>query len=142
MMNGMGPPAPMAPGMGPPPPQAGASGMDKTMYEMRLAQIKQMPPGPEQDAAIAALSADYAGMQSAAEDQQAFGAKAALMGSPDAIQTGGKYGTTVAANPLEHMAAGLRTYKGYKDMGDAQESMSDMSMQKQQALRDLLKAGL
>ncbi len=136
----MGPPAP-APQMGPPAPApGGGGGMDQTMYQQRLAQIQAMPPGPEKDAALAALSADYEGQQTAAAQQMKLGADMASQGAPGVTQLGGKYATAVAANPLEHMAAGLRTYKGMKDMKEAKETTSGLSKQKQKGLMDLLRA--
>ena len=140
-MNGMGPPAPGPAPMGPPaPPMAGAQNPNQTMMEARRAQIMAMPEGPEKDAAIAALVADYQGLGAAAEDQQSFGAKAALMDMPEGVQTGGKYGTYVAASPLEHLAAGLRTYGGYKDMGQARDARQKLADEKQAAMVALLKA--
>lgn len=134
-------PQPPAPQMGPQPPAAGG-GMDQTIYQQRLAQIKAMPPGPEKEAALAALSADYAGQQAAATQQMNLGAEMASQGAPGVTQLGGKYATAVAANPLEHMAAGLRTYKGYKDMKEAKETAGGLSQQKQKSLMDLLRSAL
>lgn len=136
MMQPMGPPAP-TPQMGPPAPSGG--GMDDTMYQRRLAEIQAMPPGPEKDAALAALARDYEGEQAAAQTQQKIGAEMVAMGAPQAIQTGGKYGTTVAANPLEHLAAGLRTFKGGRDMKEAREKFGELSQSKQKSLADLLR---
>lgn len=140
MMQNMGPPAP-TPQMGPPAPAAGG-GMDQTMYQKRLAEIQAMPPGPEKDAALAALARDYEGEQSAAMAQQKIGAELMSMGAPKATQTGGRYGTTVAASPVEHLAAGLRTYKGGKDMKEAREMLSSGSKDKKQALLDMLRSAL
>ena len=135
-------PQPPTPQMGPPAPAAGGGGMDETMYQARLAQIQAMPPGPEKDAALAALAADYKGMQAANTQQMKIGADMASQGAPGVTQLGGKYATAVAANPLEHMAAGLRTYKGMKDMREAKESAGTLSKQKQKSLMDMLRAAL
>lgn len=138
MAMGMGPPAPGPAPMGPP----GAGDMQKTMMEAYYAQIQGMPEGPEKSAALAALVKSYPELGGIAEDQQSFGAKAALMPMPEGTQTGGKYGTYVAASPLEHMASGLRTYKGYKDMGEAKTAREELAMEKQAAMAALMKAGL
>lgn len=135
-------PQPPTPQMGPPPPTAGAGGTTDTMYQQRLAQIRAMPPGPQQEAALAALSRDYQGEQTAAQDQMRYANEAINQGQPGVTQTGGRFGTTVAANPLEHMAAGLRSYKGYKDMAESKETMKTGSADKQAALLAMLRSAL
>lgn len=141
MMNPQGPMPPTIQ-QGPMPPAPGGGTPSASMYQQRLAQIKAMPPGPQQEAALAALSRDYEGEQTAARDQMKYGNEAAMKGGSDPMKTGGRFGTTVARNPLEHIADGLRTYKGYKDMKDAQATMKSGSTDKQQALLDMLRAAL
>ena len=116
--------------------------MDQTMYEAYFSQINAMPDGPEKRAAQAALVRSYADEQKMAQNQNDFGAEAALMAMPEGTQTAGKYGTYVAANPLEHLAAGLRTYKGYKDMGDSRDQMKELAAEKQKALQAMQAAML
>ncbi len=113
-----------------------------SVYQQRLAQIKAMPPGPQQDAALAALARDYQGENDLASKQMDYAQEAIGAGTPEATQTGGRFGTTVAANPLQHLASGLRTYKGYKDMSEAQDTMKTGSKAKQEALMAMLRAGL
>jgi hypothetical protein len=137
----MGPMQP-APQMGPMPPAPGGGATSDSMYQQRLAQIKAMPPGPQQEAALMALSRDYEGEQTAARDQMKYGNEAAMKGGSDPMKTGGRFGTTVARNPLEHIADGLRTYKGYKDMGEAQDTMKTGSADKQKALLAMLRSAL
>jgi hypothetical protein len=115
------------------------AGQDNSILEMRKAEIQAMPPGPEQDAALAALVQDYEGELGAANRQQDIGMEMATMGQPQGMQAGGTY---VAANPLEHMAAGLRSFKGYRDMRDAKKAQKGISAGKQQALIDLLRSGI
>jgi hypothetical protein len=140
----MNPQGPMPPTMhqGPMPPAPGGGTQTESMYQQRLAQIKAMPPGPQQEAALMALSRDYEGEQTAARDQMRYGNEAAMQGGSDPMKTGGRFGTTVARNPLEHMADGLRTYKGYKDMSEAQDVMKSGSDDKQRALIAMLRAAL
>jgi hypothetical protein len=140
-MGPMGPTAPR-PQMGPPAPTAGAGGTTDSMYQQRLAQIRAMPEGPEKAAALEALARDYEGEESLASAQMKYGAQAAGGGGLDPLTTGGRFGTTVARSPLEHAAQGLRTYKGYKDMGEAKETMQGGSASKKQALLDMLRSAL
>jgi hypothetical protein len=127
----------------PVPGAPGGGAQTDSMYQQRLAQIKLMPPGsPQQEAALAALSRDYEGEQTAARDQMRYGNQAAMKGGSDPMKTGGRFGTTVARNPLEHIADGLRTYKGYKDMGEAQDTMKSGSTDKQKALLAMLRSAL
>ncbi len=119
-----------------------AAPLDKTMYEKRMAQIAALPPGPAKDQAIAELTASYADMGSAADSQRAAGVEATMADMPGGMNTAGKYGTYVAASPLEHLASGLRAYKGYKDISEADAQQELMAKQKQQALERMLRAGL
>ena len=116
--------------------------MSDTVYQQRLQQIQQMPPGPEREAALAALSRDYAGLQAAAQTRQQRGYEMASEKGPQGTELGGKYSTYVAANPLEHLASGLRRYKGYKDMREADEELGTLSEDKQKTLADLLRSAL
>ncbi len=116
--------------------------MDQSMYEAYLSQIEAMPDTPEKQKALAALVRSYKEEQAIAQNQSDFGAEAALMPGAQGTQTGGKYGTYVAANPLEHLASGLRTYKGYKDMGEARDNMKEMALEKQKALQAMQAAML
>ena len=132
----MQPTAPAAPTGAPQPPMA------NTIYQQRLAQIKAMPPGPQQEAALAKLARDYQGEQAAAAQQSRQGMEMSGAQTPRGTQTGGRYGTYVAANPLEHLATGLRQYKGYKGMEKAEDKLEGLSKDKQAALIALLRAGL
>ncbi len=117
--------------------------MANTIYQQRLAQIKAMPPGsPEQQAALAKLARDYQGEQAAAAQQSRQGMEMSGAQTPRGTQTGGRYGTYVAANPLEHLASGLRQYKGYKGMKKAEDKLEGLSKDKQAALIALLRSGL
>jgi hypothetical protein len=111
---------------------------DNSVMELRKAEIQAMPPGPEKDAALAELVRDYEGELGSANRQQDFGMEMATMGQPEGMQAGGTY---VAAHPLEHMAAGLRSFKGYRDMRDAKREQKSMSAAKQEAMMKLLRAG-
>ena len=101
-----------------------------------------MPDGPEKDAALTALARDYEGEATLASAQMNYGAEAAGAGGLDPMKTGGRFGTTVARSPLEHAAQSLRTYKGYKDMAEAKDTMKTGSASKQQALLDMLRSAL
>ena len=114
------------------------AGTDNSILEMRKAQIEAMPPGPDKDAALAALVRDYEGELRAADSQSAQGFEMANMGQPQGMHAGGTY---VAANPLEHMAAGLRAFKGNRDVRDARSAQKEMSAAKQQAMMQILRAG-
>lgn len=102
--------------------------MDKDMLEARLAEIRQMPPD-QQAAALAALSRDYQAEQADLESQREFGmdqagtgiAKGAIAGP-----SGNPYTAYMAASPLEHLASGLRTYKGMKDIRESRDSMKKL----------------
>ena len=114
------------------------AGQDNSILELYKAEIQAMPPGPEKDAALAALVRDYEGELGSANRQQDFGMEMATMGQPEGMQAGGTY---VAANPLEHMAAGLRSFKGYSDMNEAKQMQKTLSAAKQQAMMQMLRAG-
>ncbi len=116
--------------------------MSESIYQQRLAEISAMPDGPEKDAALAALARDYEGEADLAGAQMKYGNQAVEAGAPGVTQTGGRFGTTVAANPLEHIASGLRTYGGYKDMREAKDAMKSGSADKQKALLDMLSSAL
>ena len=137
----MGPQAP-SPQMGPMPPQA-PGGIDETAKQKRIAEIRAMPPGSvQQQQAIDDFSRDYGGLQSAAQDQMRYANQAINQGQPEATRTGGRFGTTVAANPLAHIASGLRSYRGYKDMAEAKDTQKKNSEMQQRARAALLRAGL
>ena len=135
-------PYPPKPQMGPLAPTAGAGGTTESMYQQRLAEIRAMTDPAQQQAALEALARDYEGESALAAAQMKYGADAAGAGGLDPMTTGGRFGTTVARNPLEHAAQGLRTYKGYKDMADARDTMKSGSSSKKQALLDMLRSAL
>ena len=114
------------------------AGTDNSILELRKAEIQAMPPGPEKDAALAALVRDYEGELSASNLQSEQGYEMANAAMPTGTDTGRTY---VAANPLEHMAAGLRAFKGNRDVRDARREQKEMSAAKQQAMMELLRAG-
>ena len=122
--------------------QAPQGPMSNTIYQQRLMEIKSMPPGPQQEAALAKLARDYQGEQAAAARQSSQGMEMSGTPTPQGTQTGGRYGTYVAANPLQHLASGLRQYKGYKGMKKAEDKLEGLSKDKQAALIELLRAGL
>jgi hypothetical protein len=141
MTNGMGP-FPPRPQQGPPAPGATAQVNDKTMYERRLAEIQAMPPGPDREAALELLSRDYPGLAKTATTSQEQGFEMAMSPGAKGTELGGRYSTYVAANPLEHLASGLRQYGGYKKMNKAEEQLDQLSKDKQRSLMDMLRAGL
>jgi len=117
-------------------------GMDPSMYQQRRNQIASLPPGPQKEAALAALLRDYAGEQSAAQTAQEQGFEMATAPGAQGTQLGGKYSTYVAASPLEHLASGLRQYKGYKGMKESKDKLKELSEQQQKAREDLARAGM
>ena len=114
------------------------TGQGNSVMELRKAEIQAMPPGPDKDAALAALVRDYEGELGASNLQSEQGFEMANMGQPTGTDTGRTY---VAANPLEHMAAGLRAFKGNRDVRDARREQKEMSAAKQQAMMQMLRAG-
>ena len=120
----------------------GAGGGQPGMYEARMQQIQNMPPGPQKEAALAGLLRDYEGEQGRAEEQRSLGAEMMMSEAPQGTHTGGKYGTYVAANPLEHMASALRQYQGGKMIKDSREAGKVLSGQQEDARRRLFTAGM
>ena len=112
--------------------------MNNSIMEMREAEIMAMPPGPEKDAAWAELARDYEGELGGANRTQDFGAEMAMAPGAQGTNTGATY---VAASPLEHLATGLRTYKGFKDMKEARAEQKALSLAKQAALAKMMRAG-
>lgn len=129
-----GPSAPVA-------PQAQQAPIQGSMYEQRLAQIRQLPPD-QQEAALQQLARDYEGEQGAASTMQTQGNAMATSGSPSGQQGTGRFGAYTAAHPLEHIASAVRQYKGNKDVKEAREVMKGISGDKQKALIEMLRAGL
>jgi hypothetical protein len=114
------------------------TGQDNSILELRKAEIQAMPPGPDKDAAEAAFVRDYEGELAASTLQSDQGFEMANMGQPEGTTTRATY---VAANPLEHMAAGLRSFMGNRDMRDARKQQKSLSAAKQEAMMRLLRAG-
>jgi type II secretory pathway pseudopilin PulG len=56
--------------------------------------------------------------------------------APDGRMVGGHY---VAANPLEYLAAGLRSYGGIKGEQQSNQELKDLGAQKQKAIADALR---
>jgi hypothetical protein len=117
-------------------------GQNDTVRTAMLSQLEAMPPGPERDAAVAQFVADYAGQEKMATQDRNFGEEMAMSPMAQGTQTGGKYGTYVAASPLEHLASGLRQFKGFKDVKDARADQKASSAAKQKAMMDMLSAQL
>ena len=140
-MQPMGAAPPQAPQAPQTAPQAGGQ-MDSTMWQAMYQKIQAMPESPQKAALLAKMARDYQGEQSAAETQQSQGFEMAMSPGAKGTHLGGKYSTYVAANPLEHIASGLRQYKGYKGMKEAREALGSLSKDKQQSIVDLLRAGL
>lgn len=115
------PPGPMQP-QPPQPPQLGAGG----------------PPEPEDEDAIdpevlkALVERNLLDEETAefllAEKRGA--AMAYDTPSPEGTRTPGPFGTYVAANPLEHLAAALQRFKGQRGMSDAQKRLEALRRRK------------
>jgi hypothetical protein len=117
-------------------------GQNDTVRTAMLSQLEAMPPGPERDAAVAQFVADYAGQEDMATQDRNFGEEMAMSPMAQGTQTGGKYGTYVAASPVEHLASGLRQFKGFKDVKDARAAQQASSAAKQKALMAMAAAQL
>ena len=116
--------------------------MDLSMYEQRKNQVAAMPPGPQKEAAMAAILRDY--QRETAEADAAMMRGQEMSDSPNAQgqQLGGRYSTYVASSPLEHLATGLRQYQGNKQAKTAKEKLEELSKQQQQAREGLFRSGL
>ena len=117
-------------------------GMDTTMYENERNRIAAMPPGPAKEAALAALLRDYAGERDTAKADRELGAELIMEDGPSGTQIGGRYSTYVAASPLEHLASGLRKYKGFKDYRKGQDELDQLSKDSQKARTSMFRSGL
>jgi hypothetical protein len=113
------------------------------MYEQRMAQIRTLPPGPQKEAAMAAILRDYKGEGELAGADMEMGAEMVGTPSPGTVQgKSGDYTVQYAASPVEHLASALRQYKGGKMMKDARAQLKGLSEEKQRGLTDLFRAGL
>ena len=137
MMNPNAPAGP--PSAGPP---GTPMGMSPDMIEAFKRKIEQMPPGPQKDAMLARLSRDYQGEADLAGKVYERNRDLADMAAPGVTQTGGRFGTTVAASPIEHVTTAIRRGQGMRGENQAMEDLKSLSKDKQQAVIDLLRSGM
>jgi hypothetical protein len=122
----MAPQAPMAPQPGMPEPGRGnGRGPGPQMTAEQQAQAAQM--NPEQlEQFIALLAGDFGGRGTAAQDDMTRADAIRNEGGPAGRTAGGVY---QAANPLEHLASGMRRYNANEEFkqakGERGKAMTD-----------------
>jgi hypothetical protein len=86
---------------------------------------------------------DYKGRRSALEDDQVIGKSLYDTESPEGRQAGNnQFSVYVAANPLEHLAAGANKFMGGKQMADAREGLEGLSTDFETGLQGVQEAAL
>ena len=102
---------------------------NKDILEMRLAEIRQMPPD-QQAAAMEALSRDYPGLERQLRGDQAFSEEMAMAPSPQGGVAGpssNPYAIYQASSPLEHAASGVGKFMGQRNRREAGEKLQQNS---------------
>lgn len=103
-----------------------------------LERLKTLPP-EERERLIMQLTQGYEGRGGLLNEQAARAQALRDTATPEGREAGGMY---VAANPLEHLGAGLQRYKGYKDLQDVDERRTGLEEDKEEALRRLMRGYL
>lgn len=118
---------------------------DETMLQRRLAQIEMITNPEEKEAALQALARDYPGRVSDAAANAEFMGGMATAGMPKGGVAGpasNPFSVYIAANPLEHAAAGAEKYMGHKGRREAMAAVEAERSMMQQEMAKMLRAGL
>ena len=114
-----------------------------TAMQARLKELLQMPPD-ERAAAMAQLTAAYDPRRSdlRTEIEQNFDMLTAQ--GPAALEgpSGNPYAVTVAANPLEHAAAGWGKYKAGQGIKEGRAKLDALSGEEEKATAGMMNAQL
>jgi len=113
-------------------PMMPANGM---MTPELMKHMQSLPPD-QRDALIAQMSRDYEAEGSAMDEQAKRAAAMRDTATPEGRTTRGIY---QAANPLEHIGAGLQRYKGIQDMKGIDAQRGTMRKDKSGMLADLMR---
>lgn len=121
---------------------------EKTVFELRLEQLRRMPPGPDRDEAIANLTRDYqgrsdvlSGQLTGAENQLAD----AFSGMPQAQVAGpssNPFAIAVAPDITQYLAQGLRGYDAMNRRKQAMEGLEGLSQGREAGLGAMFQAGV
>ena len=113
-----------------------------SMFQKRLDEIKSMPPGPEKEAAMAALSRDYPGELQKLNEQ--YGVMKALMqqNTPRGQVAGNNPYSVYVGRGGEALLGGVQKGLAGREMRKIDRERDEMSQQKQGATRALLESGL
>ena len=124
-------------------PQAGIQKIKKGLEEY-LKEIEAMPE-PEQTQAREALARDYPELAKSLRSDVNFGEEMAMTPTPQGGVAGpasNPFAVYVAANPLEHAAAGAQKYMGFKERKAGREYLDALSAMKQKSISDMLRSGM
>ncbi len=118
-----------------PPTAPTAQPMDMMNDPAFLEKLRSLPL-EQQQAIIGQLTKDYAGRGTALEGDMTRAETLRNTPTPEGRTT--RNGIYTAANPLEHIGAGLQRYKGKRDMEKARGGMEDLSRSKEAGLGGLM----
>ena len=108
------------------------------LSQEQMNYINGLPPN-EQEAAIQALTQDYEGKRGTLGDEMANAQQAMGAAAPEGRQAGGVY---TAANPLEHLASGLRKREGRDNYDTALSASKELNDQYGNGVRTRMEGGL
>ena len=118
---------------------------ENSIAKRRYDEIMAMPDTPEKTAAIQEWARDYPGEAEMLQADRTFGEKMVQQESPRGGVAGpssNPFSIYVAANPLEHAAAGAEKYMGYKNRKKAQTGLEELSDARQQALINTVRGSM
>jgi hypothetical protein len=111
--------------------------IEPSMMEAMRQRIAAMPPGPQKEAALAAMLRNYSGEMDRQKDRETMAAELAATPMSKGTHLGGRYKTYVAASPLEHLATAMRQYGGMKAGKQAREKQEEIrKAEMEQAMRE------
>jgi hypothetical protein len=112
-------------------------GTEKDGMEAAYESLKALPFGPERDAALKQLVTDYEGRENSLKDDLTMAYDQFTTPTPEALQGpgGNPYAYTVAASPLEHLAAGVQKYQGGKEIKRVRSERESLSQSKELAMQ-------
>ena len=118
-------------------------GTDKSAFMAGVDSLRGLN-SVDQDKAITELGADYEGRRDNLRDDLTMAYDQFTTPTPEALQGpgGNPYAYTVAASPLEHLAAGVQKYQGGKELKRVRGEREKLSAMQEAATKRTLAAAL